>query len=219
MKKGVFVTGNLFLIFLMIFLEITLKPSYWIKSLCKILLFLVPILLYSLWTKKDWKEVIGFHKLEKPASLFLPALFFYLIILAGYFLFQDRIDLSAIRASLLEKEHVTRENFLFVFSYITVCNSFLEEAYFCGFLYEQMKQAGKTKAMLFSAFCFALYHTGIILTWFQPLIFLLAMLGLMAAGILLILVKNRYRSLKAGWLLHAMSNLAINTIGVLLLFQ
>ena len=46
----------------------------------------------------------------------------------------------------------------------------------------------------------------------------LAVAGLMAAGIILQLADRSRGSLKAGWLIHAGANLAINAIGAWLIF-
>ena len=69
----------------------------------------------------------------------------------------------------MAKEQLTKENCLFVFAYIALCNSFLEEAFFRGFLTESFRRAGCPKAgvvcsaLLFAVQILVVYH-------FSPLV-------------------------------------------------
>ena len=202
------------------FIESILKPSYLVKSILKILCFAGSVFFYSFAYKEDIFSLIHLKKKMPDKKLIFFLLFVYAGIILLFFLLKERIDLSAIRRSLLEKEGLNKDNFLFIFSYIILCNSFLEEAFFRGFLIEVFKKEGLYKAgSMYSAILFALYHIGIVANWFQPLVFLLCIVGLSLAGLFLEWICERNDTLLASYAVHAFANLAINTIGTFMMFM
>ena len=73
---------------------------------------------------------------------------------------------------------------------------------------------------MFGSLLFSIYHIGIMSSWFNPLIFILALISLMVAGVMLQYVEIRNDNLLASYMVHGCANLAINTIGTLMiLFQ
>ncbi len=205
-------------VLLMVLIEQVLLPSYCVKSAAKIILFAGLIFLYAVESKEELLQIIRFHN-RKNTKLLLIMLSGFVMILLGFFLFQDRIDLSAIKQRLYEKEGLTRENCLYVFAYIMLVNSFLEEAFFRGFLYHIAKTKYSVQAgYLYSSLLFALYHIGIISSWFDPLILVLSLTCLFLSGVFLQFVSVYFDDLKASWMIHLFSNLAINTIGFIAIF-
>lgn len=202
------------------YFEGALRPSYWYKSLVKAFCFLSAVLIWCRLYREDLKEALHIRKKLPSKKLLVFMFLVYLGIIAAYVILRDQIDLSGIRESLLNKEGLTKKNFIFIFSYIIIVNSFLEEGFFRGFLYHAFADNGKkTTGMLLSSFLFAVYHLGIVATWFHPLILLLCIAGLMGAGIFLQLICEREDNLLASWIVHGFANLAINTIGVFMLFM
>ena len=201
-------------VILMTLVEKVLAPSYAVKSLLKVLCFAGSILLYCVIFHEDVKNVIFLYRKKLPKLIYILMIGTYLFMIGAYFLFKDKIDLSSIRESLFEKEGLSRDNFLFIFSYIILVNSFLEEAFFRGFILHIFR--GKSGS-LFSAFLFSLYHIGIMSSWFHPLIFVICILGLMVAGLFLEEIKKRSGTLLGNWIVHGFANLAINTIATFMI--
>jgi membrane protease YdiL (CAAX protease family) len=200
--------------------ERIIRPGYWIKSLIKLFMLGGSILLYAAVYKEDLWNLICLRKKKPSGKLILFMAFSYLGIIVLYLLLSGYIDLSGIKESLIQKEHLSRENFLFIFSYIILINSFLEESFFRGFLYQVFQRQGKEKTgTLFSALVFALYHISIMDGWFHPAILLLGIAGLFLAGIFLQIIMKREYNLLGSWLVHAFANLAINTIATIMLFS
>jgi len=201
-------------------IEQVIAPSYWIKSGCKLLLFCGAILIYKLISGRKLCEIVAFRKMKPAGLLYILMGCAYAGIIILFFLLRGRIDMSGIRQSLTEKEQLTRENCLFVFAYIILFNSFLEESFFRGFLTGLFGELGIPRAgWVISGLCFALYHIGMVATWFDPFVFILCIAGLAVVGAALQFIDHKYGSMKAGWLVHACANLAINTIGVFLIFE
>ena len=204
----------------MLFIESALKPGYFLKSLLKLTMFAGSILLYSFINRLDPFNLINLNR-NKPAKwLIIAVVFAYAGIITAYLILRNYIDLSSIRDSLLNKEGLTRNNFIFIFGYIILINSFLEEAFFRGFIVNVFKREGYlTFGSLYSAVLFAIYHLGIVSTWFNPFILILCIGGLAIVGLFLQYISQSQKNLAASWLVHASANLAINTIGTIMLFS
>lgn len=205
-------------IVIMSFTERYLTLGYWFKSLIKLVVFGSLIVLYSRYTHKSIKEIINFKFRLPGKKLFIVMILVYLIVIAAYFIFKDQLNLEALKNSLFSKEQLTRDNFYWIFIYIIVINSFLEESFFRGFLFNAFKKNSMLlTGYLFASLMFAIYHIGIISSWFNPLVFVTAMIGLLGAGIMLQYIEERYDNLLASYLVHSFANIAINTIGTFMI--
>ena len=185
---------------IVLYTEQVIKPVYFIKSAVKVASFGGAVLLYALLSGQKLRDIIRLHK---PKKLFL--------------LFRSQLDLASIRESLVTKEGLTKRNCFFVFAYIILVNSFLEESFFRGFvsgLIPNRKVGFPVSAVLFS-----LYHIGIIGGWFHPAILALCIAGLAVVALFLQYLLERYHSVVASYLVHASANVAINTIGALMIFN
>ena len=201
----------------MAWIEGSLRPVYPVKSALKIAVFLGCSGLYMLLTR-DWTPWKSFRRpscqaLRLAALLALGTL---AVLLGGYLLLSPWLDLSAIPANLAAKEGITRQTFSLAAIYITFCNSLLEEYFFRGFAFLSLHQMGYKKlAYGFSALAFALYHLSIAGSWGAPVLVLLMVAGLTAAGLLFSWL-DRQGSILPAWLVHMGANLATNTVGLML---
>ena len=142
----------------------------------------------------------------------------YAVILGGYFLVSPFFDFSQIAGALTDNAGVTKDNFLYVSLYISFANSFLEEFFFRGFVFTNLKQhSGRRLAYIFSAAAFSLYHVAMMIGWFSPALFLLVMAGLVVGGMIFNWLNEKLDTIYCSWLTHMFANFAINTIGFMLL--
>ncbi len=197
--------------------EQIIQPEYWIKSLFKVSAFLGSIIIYSAYTKEKLTETIRLHKIEKAKPLLFCMFLFFVGIAVAFLIFKNQLDLVNIKHNLTNKENLTKENCLFAFSYIIFCNSFLEECFFRGFIFRLFKS--KKIGALFGSVVFSLYHIGIFITWFNPFIFTLALIGLTIVGLFLQWLVEKYDTILASYITHACANIGINIIGILLIFD
>lgn len=200
----------------MLLVETVWQPGYFLKSLVKLTLTAGLIGLAACLTKQTPQAVIFFRKMQPAKTLYLLMGVMFAGVFAGFWLLRGQLDLTLIRERLMAKEGLTRGNCLFVFGYIIVCNSFLEEAFFRGFLGHALP---KPWGMVFGSLAFALYHIGILDHWMQAGMLVLLTAGLAAVGAVLQGICDKFDSLKASWLVHACANLAINAIGVAVMFR
>lgn len=202
---------------IVMYTEQFIRPAYFTKSAVKVVSFAGAVILYAVISGRKMREIIRFQKPKKLGGLIACIALFFLGIGVLFIIFRNQLDLASIRRSLVEKEGLTKGNCFFVFGYIILVNSFLEESFFRGFfsgLVPNRKLGWTVSAVLFS-----LYHIGIIGGWFHPAILCLCIVGLAAVGLFLQFLLERYHSVVASYIVHASANVAINTIGALMIFH
>lgn len=198
------------------FLEQYIRPGYFVKSVIKVASFGGIICLYTLVSGKRIFDVIGLHKTVKIVKLAGALALFIVGGVVIFFIFKNLINWDSIRNTLTSREGLTKENCIIVYFYIVVVNSFLEEAFFRGFipgLFTKKKIGYCLSAVLFSG-----YHIGIIGNWFNLPLFILCVVGLFLVGLFLQFLSVKFETIAAGWMVHASGNLVINAIGVFLIF-
>ncbi len=195
-----------------------IRPGYGVKSLIKIGMFLLlPILLSRMDRQIDLRSVLRFRKKGFGGALLL-GLGIYGLIVGGYFLFSLFVDFSPITGALSDNAGVQKGNFIFVALYISFINSLLEEFFFRGFVFLNLKRFLSTGwAYGISAVSFALYHVSMMIGWFPFWVFMLVMAGLVIGGLIFDFLDDKQGTIYTSWLTHMFANFAINTIGFLLL--
>jgi membrane protease YdiL (CAAX protease family) len=193
---------------------------YFYTSLVKLVLFLlVPLLYYSLSKQGRFKDLFRLkgNKKYMKASAFLGGLTFAFIILA-FLLLNEFFDKQIILDGLA-KEGITKITYPYVFANIVFVNAFLEELFFRGFVFLTVFNLGfKRFSYIFSSVLFSLYHIVMMNSWFSPQIFLLCLAGLIGAGLIFNELDKRCENILGGFFVHLGANLAINLIGVYLLY-
>ena len=143
----------------------------------------------------------------------------FTVLIAGYFALRGVFDFSGIVSSLTSDAGVGRHNFVFVAIYIAVVNSFLEEFFFRGFAFLTLKKSASPGfAYLFSAAAFSLYHVAMMIGWFDAVLWVLVMAGLFVGGLIFNYFNQRSGTVYPSWLIHMCANLAINTVGIILIY-
>ena len=218
-NKSIFIITTVFLCsIIMSFIDGIIQPSYLIKSIFKILLFLIiPMICFTIY--KDERNRIFQLFVPKKRSFVLSLLLgivVYFIILGAYFLFRKIIDFTSIQESL-SSGGINANNFIYVAVYISFVNSLLEEFFFRGYAFTILKDSFDKKfAYIFSSFLFAFYHVGMTMGWFHPIIYILAMIGLIIGGCIFNYLNEKFECIYSSWFVHMFANFAINTIGFIL---
>lgn len=201
---------------IMAWVDGVLRPGYAVKSVIKIAVFAVlPLFLTYACGLMSPKEIFRFRKQGFGVALGL-GLGIYALILCGWAVLRNWIDFSGITDSLTSNAGVTKENFLYVSLYISFVNSLLEEFFFRGFVFGNLKQ-NRSFAYCFSAATFSLYHVAMMIGWFHPALLILVLAGLFVGGLIFNWLNEKQDCIYVSWLAHMFANFAINTIGFILL--
>lgn len=195
-----------------------IQPGYATKSAIKMAMFLLlPFLAAKSDPNIDLKSILRFSKQGIGAALFVGMCIFALI-LGGYFIVSKFMDFTGIVGALSENAGVERKNFIFVALYISFVNSLLEEFFFRGFLFLNLKnQVNRCIAYLISSLSFSLYHVAMMIGWFNFWMFGLVLLGLMVGGCIFNFLDEKQGTIYTSWFTHMFANLAINTVGIILM--
>ena len=217
-KKSV-IMAVLIVIFcvLMAVIDGVFKADYFIKSIIKLVLFLILPAVYSFYDKDiRIKEILRPRKSGIKTAMFLCVLV-YVIILGGYLLVKNIFDFSAITGNLTANAGITADNFIYVAAYISFVNSFLEEFFFRGFAFITLKnQTNRTFAYVLSAALFSIYHAGMTTGWYHPIVFVLGLIVLFIGGCIFNYLNEKCDNIYPSWLVHMFANFALNTVGFVL---
>lgn len=197
------------------FVDAVVQPAYHIKSFIKIVLFItVPV--FYMRKNKDYYDLFRFNKKNILISLAL-GIGVFSVILTAYTLTAKIFDYSNITSSLSDNIGVDANNLIFVTTYIALVNSLLEEFFFRGFAFFELKKVTSRKfAYIFSSFMFALYHVAMMIGWFNFGVFAISLAGLFIGGVIFIFVNEKNQNIYSSWLVHMFANFSINTIGFIL---
>ncbi|MDW7660764.1 MAG: CPBP family intramembrane glutamic endopeptidase [Bacillota bacterium] len=193
------------------------QPGYFIKSILKVSLFLLLPLMYAKRMQDvSYKNLFRFDWRHFGVSIGL-GLSVFIFILAAYKIIGPYFDFSSVTASMEKELGVTKDNFLIVAVYISFVNALLEEFFFRGFAYLELKKwTTRTSALIISAGAFALYHVSMMLNWFSLPLFALLLTGLFVGGLLFNFINERSNNIYSSWMVHMFANFAINAVGLML---
>ena len=206
------------LIILMYIVDFYIQPGYMVKSIIKIILFLIIPFIYSY--KVHITPVMEFFKIKSLKELikaFILSIGIYIFIIAAYFILKGFIDLDNIKTILDSSLSVNKDNFIYVSLYISFINSLLEEFFFRGFIFFNLNKT-MTLVMSYSisAFAFSIYHVAILANWFNPILFMVSLIGLFIGGLIFNKLNIRNGNIYNSWLVHMFANFAINTVGLIM---
>ncbi|ERJ12164.1 CPBP family intramembrane glutamic endopeptidase [Haloplasma contractile] len=217
MKHTYIILASLLACLVLYLVEQVLQADYIVKTVAKILLFVVLPYLYIKLIKKSTLikelQLRGSINQIKLGLIFGTASF--LIVLLTYFLLQDQLNLDQIADELKTKSNVTAQNFILIGIYITFGNSFLEEFFFRGFIFLNLYESGRKRlAYLFSSVLFGVYHIAIFQTWFNVWLIGLALIGLIVIGLIFNWINTHSKNFLNSWIVHILADSAIILIGL-----
>ena len=199
----------------MAFVDGVIQPPYGAKSVLKIILFLcVPLGYFGIF--RSWDSLKALFLLKKRELLVALALGIgaFGVITGGYMLISRFFSLEEAIWQMTAEGGVNPGNFLYVSFYIALVNSMLEEFFFRGYAFLNLKSlTSRPFAYFFSAVLFAIYHLGMVSGNGNVLIWGGALILLAASGLILNALNEHSGSILTSWLLHMCANLGINTVG------
>lgn len=216
-RKYIIIVITVFACICMGLVDAVLQPGYFIKSVIKVILFLLLPFLYTLYDKNCKLKKLFIPDKNGIFKALLLGAGIYVVIIGAFFGFKNIFDFSALTSSLTAGTGVNKSNFIFVAIYISFANSLLEEFFFRGFSFLTLKEVSNRKfAYLISSFLFAMYHIAMMIGWFALPVVLLSLAGLFAGGMIFNYFNEKYNNIYLSWLIHMFANFATNTIGFIL---
>ena len=199
----------------MSFVDGVIQPPYGLKSLLKVVLFLlVPLGYFGHFRAWDSLKALFILKKRELAVALALGIGAFGVITGGYMVISRFFSLEEAILTLTRDGGVSPDNFLYVSFYIALVNSLLEEFFFRGYAFLNLKSlTSRPFAYIFSAVLFAVYHLGMVSGNGNPLIWGGALILLTASGLILNALNEHSGSILTSWLLHMCANLGINAVG------
>lgn len=218
MKEKYIIISSMASCIILYLIEQVIGVNYAVKTLSKLLLFIVIPLIYMKYIRRsDIPTELNLRSFDRKRLKlgFLFGLSSFFIVLLGYFLFKGVIDLNGIAVELQSRSKITPSNFIFVGLYITFVNSFLEEFFFRGFIFLNIYNMKKKRmAYVFSSLLFGLYHIAIFKTWFNIWLIFLCLASLIVIGFIFNWLNTKSKNFINSWLVHILADSAIILIGL-----
>ncbi|SHI48370.1 CAAX protease self-immunity [Dethiosulfatibacter aminovorans DSM 17477] len=218
------ITTSLLTIATLYITDQVLMLSYNTKIAVKLITFLTFPLIYIFVTKdniiKGSIENAGrnFRKLKIKSISTILGLVLFLFLIGMFSIFKGFLDMESMRTDFADKYKITKDNLLFYGLYMSFVNSLLEEYFFRGFIFLNLKKIGYRKTgYVTSSIMFAIYHIANFQNWFSPLLYILAIAGLFVGGTIFNLLDDKDNTFFNSWFVHICADLAIVLMGYLIL--
>ncbi len=220
-KKTLYIIlSSIIMIAFLSYTDTIIKLPYIIRSPLKIVLFsLIPIS-YIVYTKENVikTSIQNYKNTNIKANIILGILVIITIFISYYFL-SSFINMEKIKSDVQNKYHISKTAYIIVALYISFINSFLEELFFRGYLFLNIKKLGyKTLGYILSSFLFAIYHISNINGWFTGFTFILSLIGLFIGGIIFSYLDDKKDTFLNSYIIHICADLAIVIIGYIVLY-
>ncbi len=219
-KSRFILISSVLAIVILSFTDYVLKFPYIIRTPFKLIMFIGIVLFYAKLSGENIiKSSVENQRGGKLGFKITLSAFVFVVIALAYYFLSGFIDVASIKADVSEKYKIGKTTFIFVALYISFVNSFLEELFFRGFLFLNLKSLSRKKlGYIFSSALFAIYHIPNIYGWFSPVVMGLATLGLFVGGLIFSYLDDRNNSFINSYIVHISADLAIVIIGYFLLY-
>ncbi len=201
------------------YVDMIVRPSYFVKTMVKApIFFLVPIIYMMTISKESPFKVLRANPKGLKVGLIL-GISIYFIVVGTYFVANNLIDLTSIRTSLENNLGINKSNFFVIALYVSIVNSFLEEWFFRGFAFNQLRKKSRLQAYLISSLAFSIYHIAIMDGMFNIWMILLILVGLFVGGTIFNFLNEKNNNIYVSWFCHSFANFGMNTVGFLIFFR
>jgi len=198
---------------ILFYVEQVLMIPYLLKTMLKIPMFIgFPFIIKRFILKEKMKFYINGKNLK---VILLWSILVASVITVVFIITKGFIDTVLIATDFEERMKITKTMFIFAGLYTIIGNSFIEEYFFRGFIFQSLYNKGLYKvSYILSALLFAIYHVGIFMTWFSLPIMFLVLFGLFVGGLIFSYFVKKTNSVLASYIIHMSADIAIIIIGV-----
>ena len=196
------------------------EMNYLLSSVYKLVFFL-PIIYRMFFYKRSFRKSVteGFNWKQFKKNL-LPtfglSVLFGSAFLSVFLIFKGYLNFESMISNLDSLVGVNKSNLLYIGAYVIVLNSVLEEYFWRGFMFKELKSLGKLTSYVLTGFGFALHHVMLIYAWFSLPYIVVMTLSLAGFGMVMNWVYERY-GLFSCWFIHAVQDVVMIGIGFSLL--
>lgn len=215
-KLSYIIITSIITIILLYVTDQVLQLSYISKVFVKLVVFTLFPFGYIRMTRDNFLKdslMSKRRKLRSNKSHVLGIVIFVTIIVVYHFI-KQYIDIETLVLEFEQKYRINKDNILYYSIYLTFVNSLLEEFFFRGFIFLNLKKIGmKSVGYIVSSLAFAIYHVSNFQNWFNIGVFVLAIIGLFVGGMIFNYLDDEENTFLNSWFVHICADLAIVLIG------
>jgi len=198
--------------------------NYFFSSIYKII-FLFPLFFRFFIEKKTLKQAFtqnfSFEKFKKNIlPMIITGIVLAGVYISAFLLFKGSLNLQLIATKLQGMISLNVSNLIFIGLYIVIFNSLLEEYFWRGFMFQELRNTVKPwLAYALTGIAFSFHHVMFYYNWFNLTFFLVVTLGLIFYAIIMNFLFQRYKDLLSCWLVHAFVDVVQIGIGFAIFTQ
>lgn len=215
MDRNIRIIGIISIIVLII-LEQVLNMNSFVKQGYKmIFMVIIPLLVIYLYKKSNFKDEYNIKNVtlqDLKVPLYYGIGIFFLGII-GYLILKPIVDSNTLVGGLQERG-ITLQNIYLSVLYISFINSFIEEFFFRGFIFQHFKKINLATGYIVSSLLFSIYHVLVMFAIFNVIMGFLAMVGLTLVGLFLVYINRTNKSIINSWIVHIFADLGVCSIGI-----
>lgn len=138
----------------------------------------------------------------------------FVLLIVVFIWIKQYLNISVLIYEFEEKYKITKTNIVYYGTYLILINSLLEEFFFRGFIFLNLKNLGKRRiAYGASSIAFSLYHISNFQNWLNVWVFVLATIGLFIGGMIFDYLDDKENTFLNSWFVHICADLAIVGFG------
>ncbi len=201
---------------ILILLEQLLELNSFVKQGYKmIFLVAIPLLVIYFIKKSNFMEEYNIKnvKLQDLKIPFYAGIFIFFLGIFGYFILRPIVDTDTLVGGLLDRG-ITVDNIIWSVLYLSFINSFIEEFFFRGFIFNAFLKINRKTAYIVSSLLFSFYHVLVMFAIFNVLMGILALIGLTIVGLALAYINRTNKSIINSWVVHIFADLGVCSIGI-----
>ncbi len=209
-------TATFITIILLYIMDQVLHMNYISKVMGKVVLFSLFPLGYIRMTGDNIIKSSLIHKNRhfRLNRSHLLGICIFVLLLIVFNVLKQYLNVDVLISEFEDKYKINKESILYYGAYLILINSLLEEFFFRGFMFLNLKNLGHKKiAYAASSIAFSLYHISNFQNWLNIWIFVLATVGLVIGGLIFNYLDDKENTFLNSWFVHICADLAIVGFG------
>ncbi len=222
-KLNYIVVSSMLLVVLLFIIDSIMMVPYNEKALIKIISLTILIGLYIFLCRDNFiKTSLKNISFKKDIKIVLILSVLVIALIVGAFLIAlnyNLISVIEIKNDFYYKYKIDKSNLIYYMAYLCFINALIEEIFFRGFLFLNIKNIGSKKfAYIFSSFLFSVYHISNVLGWVNVYIFYTVLFALFIAGLVFNYLDDEMNTFFNSYILHVSADIGICICGAYIFY-
>ncbi len=212
---------SIFACFTYFYISKIMNLPYFRASFIKVVMFCVipTVFLYMVKQKNIVKDLFKIKSIKDIKIGVALVVVLMLLFITSMFLVVNVDFFTAIAKQAALTIDMSLNEYISTTMYIAVVNALVEEYFFRGIVYLNLKKKNQKYAMIFSALLFSLYHAAIFEIGMQVYLYFIGYVILFITGLAFNYIDDKSGTIYNSWIVHFAANTSINLLGLYILLN